>query len=173
MQSFTTFCNIFFFYAERFCKLFLFFCSLRNKLMERRIKKSECDRQTVHSNHSFLHVFFNMCEKFIKGLTTFSFICSEDHFSKKKEWSLRSFTIEHVLSAEKTNTLSTIITCNCSIFRCFSICTHTHFAILVNYRHEFLKAWIFSCIHQVNSSGINISFRTVQGKNIALFYNYI
>src|SRR5450759_1360320 len=163
MQSFTTFCNIFFFNAKGLCKFFLFFCSLWNKLMERWIKKSECDWQSVHGSHSLFHVFFNMGKKFIKSFSTFCFICTEDHFTKKEQWCLRSFTIKHMFCAEQTNTFSAIITCNSSIFRGFRISKDTHFAILVNYCHEFLKTRVFSCIHQVNSSGIDISFCTVKG----------
>ena len=44
MESFSAFCNIFFPDSKGFGKFFLFFSSLGNEFVKRRVKKPECDR---------------------------------------------------------------------------------------------------------------------------------
>ena len=76
-----------------------------------------------------------------------------------------------MLGTEEADPLSTIVSCNYCI-RCFSVGTDSHFTIFINYDHELLEAGIFCCIHKIYGAGINISFCTVQSKDITLFNNY-
>ncbi len=172
-ECISSFDNFFQSDSKSFCQLLLLVCTLGYKLMKRRIKKSECDRLSVHCFKCFLHVLFGISNKFIQGLTALTFICTEYHFSQQKQWSFRIFSVEHMFGPEQSYAFCSKIQCNPGIFRCFSIGTDTHRTVFVNKCHEFPESWIFRCINKFHGTGINISFCSVKGQNITFLDNEI
>ncbi len=167
VQALTTllhFCNA----DVKVCgQFFLLVLALRNKLVQRRVQKTEHNRLAVHHAEGFLHSGLHERFKLCQGSLALLVGVAENHLAELAQRLLAVAAIEHVLDTEQADTLGAELEGTGGIFRRIGIGADTQLAELVAHGHELGEERVLGGVHGFDSAFINQTLGTVQGEPIA------
>ncbi len=142
--------------------------------MKRRVKQTNSHREPVKRFHCSLHVFLDIREELFKGCFTFVKVFRHNHLTKKEQSLFRAFAVEHVLCAEKTDSLCSELNGLLCVGRCVCVGANLKNTSLVNEFHEGCEIFVLRdiCGNKRHLSGVDKTFSSVKSNIVAFLERF-